>query len=300
MGPTASGKTNLAISLVKQLPCDIISVDSAMVFKGMDIGTAKPSAEELAQAPHRLIDILDPSQPYSAGQFCADATREIRHIQAQGRIPLLVGGTMLYFRALQQGMASLPQADPVIRNKLTQQAEEQGWQALYERLIEIDPDAAKRIDSNDKQRIQRALEIYELTGKSASDAFISTQSQFSPSDFLSIALIPADRQVLHDKIALRFTKMLEQGLVEEVERLYQRGDLNPDMPSIRSVGYRQVWQYLQGDLTLEQAEERAVIATRQLAKRQLTWLRSWQSIHTLNADGLNLDKSIITLLRNKS
>lgn len=275
MGPTASGKTDLALSLVNKLPCDIVSVDSAMIYKEMDIGTAKPSQAQLAVAPHRLIDLLDPAETYSVGRFCLDAAGEIQDIWSRGRIPLLVGGTMMYFHALQNGLSPLPKANADVRQLLMIEADRLGWPALHQRLMHIDPTVGQRIDVNDKQRIQRALEIYELTGRPVSEAFKTTQTLFSPEQFFSIALMPGERQMLHEKIALRFAEMLEKGIVDEVQRLRDRGDLSPEMPSLRAVGYRQVWAYLAGDLTADQMQENAVAATRQLAKRQLTWLKNW-------------------------
>ncbi|SRR5579883_3003737 len=278
MGPTASGKTPLAVELVQRFPCEIISVDSAMVYRGMDIGTAKPGAEILAQAPHRLIDILDPNLPYSAGQFRLDALREIQEIIAKGKIPLLVGGTMLYFRVLMQGLAPLPPANAVLRAQLQMRADVEGWQALHANLAKVDPIAAKRIHPQDSQRIQRALEVYELTGKTITAWQVEETSPLSHYRLYSLALIPSDRARLHQRIALRFRQMLAQGFVAEVEDLYHRGDLSADLPSIRSVGYRQAWAYLSGEINETEMQEQAIAATRQLAKRQLTWLRSWPEV----------------------
>jgi len=275
MGPTASGKTDLAIYLREHLPVELISVDSALVYKDMDIGTAKPDAETLAKAPHRLINFLDPAESYSAMRFRNDALREMADIVAQGRIPLLVGGTMLYFRALLHGLSELPSADPKVREQLEQQARELGWEAMHQKLAEIDPEAATRIHPNDPQRIQRALEVYELTGKSLSQLQKENRHKNElPYEIIKIAVSPADRGVLHERIALRFKQMLEQGFVTEVERLFQRKDLHEQLPAIRAVGYRQVWQYLQGQMDYNEMVEKAIVATRQLAKRQLTWLRS--------------------------
>jgi tRNA dimethylallyltransferase len=279
MGPTASGKTDLAIFLHEHLPVELISVDSALVYKGMDIGTAKPDAETLAQVPHRLINFLDPAEAYSAMRFREDALREMADIVAHGRIPLLVGGTMLYFRALLHGLSELPSADPEIRQRIEQQAADQGWEAMHQRLAEVDPEAAARIHPNDPQRISRALEVYEITGTCLSQ--LQKQNRHKnvlPYEFIKIAVSPADRSVLHDRIALRFQQMLEQGFVTEVERLFARGDLNEQLPAIRAVGYRQVWQYLQGQMDYNEMVEKAIVATRQLAKRQLTWLRSEQGL----------------------
>ncbi|MCW8829843.1 MAG: tRNA (adenosine(37)-N6)-dimethylallyltransferase MiaA [Gammaproteobacteria bacterium] len=278
MGPTASGKTDLAVELVRRLPVEIISVDSAMVFRGMDIGTAKPEAEILAEAPHRLIDILDPAEAYSAARFREDALQQMAQITASGRIPLLVGGTMLYYRALQQGLASLPEADPLVRARLGAEAQERGWQALHERLAEVDPISAQRIHPNDPQRLQRALEVYELSGRPLSELWQLQQAGGVPYRLVKMVVAPDDRAELHRRIALRFERMLQQGLVEEVEALYQRGDLGPQLPSIRCVGYRQVWQYLAGELSREAMSEKGIVATRQLAKRQFTWLRSEQDL----------------------
>jgi len=273
MGPTASGKTDLAVELVQRLPCEIISVDSAMVYRGMDIGTAKPGSEILAAAPHRLIDMVDPAVAYSAGRFREDALREMEEIGGHGRIPLLVGGTMLYFRALQQGMAELPSADAAIRARLEAELAEAGSTALHRRLLEVDPVAAGRIHPNDPQRILRALEVYEITGIPLTELFRRARSEPPPYRFIKLVVAPGDRAVLHERIALRFRLMLEQGFVGEVERLRARGDLHPDLPSMRAVGYRQVWEYLDGRRGFEEMVEAGIAATRQLAKRQFTWLR---------------------------
>jgi len=277
MGPTASGKTDLAVELVRRFPCDIISVDSAMVYRGMDIGTAKPGPDILARAPHRLIDIIDPAVAYSAAQFRVDARREIAAIHAAGRIPLLVGGTMLYFHALQHGLSALPSADAGVRAAIDAEARERGWDALHQRLAEVDPAAATRIHPNDPQRIQRALEVYQLTGRPLTAFFTSQTANPAvsawPGTPIKLVMAPSDRTVMRRRIETRFNEMLERGLIREVEALYQRGDLNRELPSIRSVGYRQVWDYLSGELPYSAMIERAAIATRQLAKRQLTWLR---------------------------
>ncbi|MCK5524920.1 MAG: tRNA (adenosine(37)-N6)-dimethylallyltransferase MiaA [Thiomargarita sp.] len=279
MGPTASGKTDLAVSLVKHLPCDIISVDSAMVYKGMNIGTAKPSTEILAQAPHRLIDIRDPSETYSVGQFCNDAHAEIQKIQSADRIPLLVGGTMLYFHSLQQGLSELPPANSQIRHRLNSEAAQIGWLAMHQRLAKIDPQAAQRIHPNDRQRIQRALEVYEVSGYTMTAWYAKSPTQEWSLPTIKLIVAPTQRPILHARIAERFHAMLEQGLIEEVRALFERGDLNPELPSMRCVGYRQVWQYLAGELDYDNLSERAIIATRQLAKRQMTWLRTQTDAH---------------------
>jgi tRNA dimethylallyltransferase len=274
MGPTASGKTQLAVDLVQHFPFEIISVDSAMVYRGMDIGTAKPAADILKIAPHRLIDIRDPAEPYSVAQFQADVVHEIDDIVSHGKIPLLVGGTMLYFSALQKGLSELPSANPAVREKLTREAQEFGWGVLHERLAAVDVEAAKRIHPHDAQRIQRALEVYELTGKSLTawqQADIPMLANYQMYN-LGVSL---DRAILHERIAQRFSQMLTEGFLDEVKSLVARGDLNLEMPSMRSVGYRQVWEYLLGNYSYDEMCEKGIIATRQLAKRQLTWLRHW-------------------------
>lgn len=281
MGPTASGKTELAVRLVRELPVEIVSVDSVMVYRGMDIGTAKPEPGVLAEAPHRLIDFLDPAESCSAARFAQLARREMAEITAAGRIPLLVGGTMLYFRALIHGLSRLPAADAALRARLAQEARERGWTAMHARLAGVDPQAAERIHPNDPQRIQRALEVYELTGLPLSD--LQRQNEPLPWQFVKLALIPSDRAVLHDRIARRFAQMLEQGFVEEVEALFRRGDLHEQLPAIRAVGYRQLWHYLQGRINYTQMQEQGVAATRQLAKRQLTWLRSEAGVQGFDA-----------------
>ncbi|MEJ2686099.1 MAG: tRNA (adenosine(37)-N6)-dimethylallyltransferase MiaA [Gammaproteobacteria bacterium] len=275
MGPTASGKTDLALELVRRFPCDVISVDSAMVYRGMDIGTAKPGPEVLRAAPHRLIDVCDPSEPYSAARFRRDALREVELIRDVGRLPLLVGGTMLYFRALERGLSPLPSADAGVRRELEREARELGWQTLHARLAQVDPQAARRIHPNDPQRIQRALEVYRLTGMPMSAWFARLPAADRlPYRLVKLVLAPSDRDVLGARIADRFQVMLEQGFLDEVKTLWERPDLGPDQPSMRSVGYRQAWAYLDGRLTRDEMVERAIIATRQYAKRQLTWLRS--------------------------
>jgi tRNA dimethylallyltransferase len=273
MGPTAGGKTQLAVGLRQYLPLDIVSVDSAMVYREMDIGTAKPPAEILAVAPHRLIDICDPAESYSAARFCHDARNEINSIHSSGRIPLLVGGTGLYFRSLERGLSELPAADQNIRQRLEQQAQKLGWEKMHARLAEVDPDAALRIHPNDPQRIQRALEVFELTGTTLTEHFSGKQTSGLPCRIIKIICSPADRDYLHMRIGQRFHEMLDRGLVAEVEKLYQREDLHPGLPAMRMVGYRQVWKYLAGQLAYQHMIEQAIAATRQLAKRQLTWLR---------------------------
>jgi tRNA dimethylallyltransferase len=284
MGPTASGKTDLAIALHRRLPVELISVDSAMVYRGMDIGTAKPSAAELAQAPHRLIDICDPAERYSAARFREDALREMAAITAAGRIPLLVGGTMLYFRALQHGLSRLPQAEPSIRARLQAELERAGLAALHRRLAEVDPAAARRIHRNDPQRTLRALEVWEASGRPLSELQAGA-GEAMPYRAIKLVRTPVSRSVLHGRIDRRFLGMLEDGLVEEVQALVARGDLDPGMPSMRSVGYRQVWAWLRGEYDREEMIRRGQAATRQLAKRQMTWLRSESGCHWLDERG---------------
>ena len=276
MGPTASGKTDLAVELVRRMPCDIISVDSAMVYRGMDIGTAKPDAATLAEAPHRLIDICDPSEVFSAARFRERALAEIDDILARGRIPLLVGGTMLYFRALEQGLSPLPSADAGVRAVLKAEATAQGWPAMHARLATVDPQAATRIEPTDPQRILRALEVFELTGEPLSDWFKKPQDNVLPFHPVKLVLAPMDRALLHERIARRFRQMLDAGLLDEVRCLRERGDLHADLPAMRAVGYRQAWAHLAGELDGDELLERGIIATRQLAKRQFTWLRKEQ------------------------
>jgi tRNA dimethylallyltransferase len=273
MGPTASGKTALSVQLAHALGGEIISVDSALVFKGMDIGTAKPTLEERGGIPHHLIDILDPSESFSTGQFRTQALALMDAITQRGKVPILTGGTMLYFNTLLNGLAVLPAANPAIRAKLDQDLEHLGKEALHQRLAGIDPLAAARIHPNDPQRIQRALEVYEISGLPLSSFFNAAQGEDLPYQKIKLIIAPPDRKILHEIIAQRFRTMLEQGFIKEVENLYSRGDLTEKMPSIRAVGYRQVWAYLQGDDDLESMTEKAIIATRQLAKRQFTWLR---------------------------
>lgn len=275
MGPTASGKTAAALEIARHIPCEILSVDSALVYRDMDIGTAKPSREEQAAVPHHLIDIIDPADTYSAAQFREDALSLIQSIIQRGKLPLLVGGTMLYFHALTKGLDNLPEANPAIRARLDEEAAQAGWPALHARLAELDPETAQRLKPNDAQRIQRALEIIELTGKPLSALHSGKKQANLPFELIPFALEPSDRSKLHERIALRFDQMLENDvLIEEVRRLRQRGDLHLGMPSMRCVGYRQTWQYLDGDYDRKTLRDKGIAATRQLAKRQLTWLRS--------------------------
>ena len=276
MGPTASGKTDLAIQLRQQLPVEVISVDSALIYRGMDIGTAKPSKAELALAPHRLIDICDPAESYSAANFRTDALREMQEISAQGKIPLLVGGTMLYYKALLEGLSPLPSADEKVRSEIEAKATLIGWAGLHQELCKIDPISAQRINPNDSQRINRALEVFYLTGKTLTE-LTAQKGEALPYDILQFAIAPEQRKVLHLRIEQRFHKMIELGFQQEVEKLYRRPDLNENLPSIRCVGYRQMWEYLRGDYDHDELVFRGICATRQLAKRQITWLRGWTS-----------------------
>lgn len=273
MGPTASGKTALSVQLAQALNGEIISVDSALVFKGMDIGTAKPTMAERGGIPHHLIDILDPAESFSTGQFRKQALVLMDDISRRGKIPILVGGTMLYFNVLNSGLALLPEADPGIRAKLDQDLAQLGKDALHRRLAEVDPESAARIHLNDPQRVQRALEVYEISGKPLTSFFTEARMQDIPYQKIKLIVAPQDRKILHDIIARRFKQMLEQGFMDEVDVLYKRGDLSEKMPSVRAVGYRQAWCYLQGEYGLETMTEKAIVATRQLAKRQFTWLR---------------------------
>jgi tRNA dimethylallyltransferase len=295
MGPTATGKTEHAIALCEQFPFEIISVDSALVYRGMDIGTAKPTAELLAQAPHRLIDIRDPWESYSAGEFCRDAVAAMLEITAAGRIPLLVGGTMLYFQALQQGLAKLPRADAELRAQLNAQAKTRGWPALHAELAELDPASAAKLKPTDAQRIQRALEVCIATGQPLSLLQRDTQPPIV-ADYLNIALLPSDRGVLHERIALRLQAMLDGGFVEELQHLAGLPQMSADVPAMRAVGYRQFWPYLNAEVGLEVALEQAVVATRRLAKRQLTWLRSWPDLHTVDSLKADVGHSIAALV----
>ncbi len=296
MGPTASGKTGLAVRLVEAFPCEIISVDSALVYRGMDIGTAKPDATVLSKAPHRLIDILDPVESYSVAGFCEDARHEMSDISAQGKVPLLVGGTMMYFRSLYDGLSELPSADENIRSRIGQQATEHGWAALHARLAAIDPASAARIHPNDPQRIQRALEVYEITSQTLTEHFSKQQQPQFPYQVVHLAIAPTERSILHDRIKLRFEKMLEQGFLGEVENLYARGDLHPDLPSMRTVGYRQALKYLMGDTTYETMAEKTIIATRQLAKRQMTWLRSENRVKWYDSEDHDMPDKVLKSL----
>ena len=299
MGPTAAGKTALALALHDALPVEIISVDSSQVYRGMDIGTAKPTADERKRAPHRLIDIRDPEEAYSAAEFCADAQREMQAITRAGKIPLLVGGTMFYFHALEFGLADLPSADPDIRARLGEEAGRIGWVALHRRLQSIDPDSAARIHPHDTQRIQRALEIHEITGHPPSQLAAAQPGAALPYRLIKIALWPQERVQLHGRIESRFHAMLELGFVAEVEQLYRRGGLTMTMPSIRTVGYRQIWEYLTKEVNYSQMIERAVAATRQLAKRQITWLRTYPDLHAFDSANSLIEKQCTEYLQQR-
>jgi tRNA dimethylallyltransferase len=281
MGPTASGKTDLAIALAQQLDCELISVDSALVYRGLDVGAAKPDY------PHHLIDIRDPGEAYSAAEFAADARELCAQIRARGKRPLLVGGTMLYFRALLEPLADMPGAEPAIRQAIAEQAAREGWPALHRELAAVDPEAADRIHPNHSQRLSRALEVYRATGVPLSEWHRRGREQAVGDDesYVQLAICPIPRSLLHERIALRFDQMLELGFLDEVQRLYGRSDLHPELPALRAVGYRQLWRHVSGQCTLEEARDQALAATRQLAKRQLTWLRKWPQLHWIYTDG---------------
>ncbi|ODS22839.1 tRNA (adenosine(37)-N6)-dimethylallyltransferase MiaA [Candidatus Endobugula sertula] len=289
MGSTASGKTDLAINLSREIPVDIISVDSALIYRDMNIGTAKPTAEELVLAPHALIDICDPSESYSVADFCYDATREIEKSIAAGRTPLLVGGTMMYFHALLEGLADMPATDSATREQIEREAQERGWPALHQELAKVDPEYATQIHPNHSQRIGRALAVYRISGKTMTAFRIEQQKQslsglsglMNQYEVVQLALMPMDRVWLHQRIEQRYHQMLDQGFEDEVKRLYQRGNLHLDMPSMRSVGYRQMWQYVDGQYDYQTMVEKGLVATRQLAKRQITWLRRWNQLKVL-------------------
>ena len=297
-GPTASGKSAVALALARVLPLEIISVDSALVYRGMDIGTAKPSAAERAEVPHHLIDILDPSEAYSAARFVAEATRLVAQIRARGRLPLLVGGTMLYFKALRDGLHAMPGADPALRTSIDQRAAAQGWPALHAELARVDPVTAARLAPNDAQRIQRALEVWQLSGRALSDWHRDETASARPAaaDWPLVSLEPASRAWLHARIAQRFGSMLQDGLLAEVQALRARADLHPGLPAMRCVGYRQAWAALEQGQA-EGWQDAAIAATRQLAKRQLTWLRSISSRHVIACDAADAPARALQLLR---
>lgn len=285
MGPTASGKTDLAISLLDHMPIELVNVDSAQIYWQMDIGTAKPDAETLRKAPHRLLSFCDPAETYSAADFAIDAKKEIADIHNMGRIPLLVGGSMLYFKVLLEGLSDLPAADKAIRQSIQEQADKEGWASLHQQLQLVDPKTAARLHPNHSQRIQRALEVYQITGTPLSE--LQSQSGGGIQELYDVrqyALTMQDRALLHQRIEMRFMAMMDAGFADEVEALYRRGDLHADMPSIRAAGYRQLWDYFEGRCGLDEAVEKAIIATRQLAKRQQTWLRNWPNSREIQVD----------------
>ncbi|PIE43555.1 MAG: tRNA (adenosine(37)-N6)-dimethylallyltransferase MiaA [Gammaproteobacteria bacterium] len=303
MGPTAAGKTDLAIELVQTMNCEIISVDSALIYRGMDIGTAKPTAQELAKAPHRLIDIRDPSEVYSVSEFRQDALRHMAEIVAQGKMPLLVGGTMMYFKALRQGIAAMPKTDPELRQQIQSQAENAGWDGLYQELLDVDPVAARKIHPNNRQRLVRAIEVCRLSGQPISGFWFGSKEDETgqvqttdytnwqevsfgglPYNVVNLATAPGERQELHKRIEQRFMKMLEAGFIDEVRALHRRDDLHTGLPSVRCVGYRQAWDYLEAKLSWSEMVAKGLAATRQLAKRQLTWLRSWPKLHWIETE----------------
>ncbi|WP_057830114.1 tRNA (adenosine(37)-N6)-dimethylallyltransferase MiaA [Colwellia sp. TT2012] len=298
MGPTASGKTALAMALQEALPCDIISVDSALIYRDMDIGTAKPSKAELAQYPHRLINLRDASESYSAADFCRDAFAEIAEIRSNNRIPLLVGGTMMYFKSLIEGISPLPTANAEIRQAIASEALTKGWQAMHDQLAEIDPVSALRIHPNDPQRLTRALEVYRITGNTLTQLTQKKGAKLS-GNVLQLAITPQERSTLHERIARRYQQMIAMGFEQEVIRLKSRGDLHQDLPAIRCVGYRQMWQYLEGEIDHDEMIFRGICATRQLAKRQLTWLRNWPDLHWLTTDDSSNLTQVLSLLETK-
>ena len=285
MGPTASGKTDLAISLLEHLPVELINVDSAQIYQQMDIGTAKPDAETLSKAPHRLLGFCDPADAYSAADFADDAKKEIADIHSMGRIPLLVGGSMLYFKVLLEGLSDLPSADADIRKGIQEQADREGWASVHQQLQLVDPITAEKLHPNHSQRIQRALEVYKITGTPLSELQSQSQGGIEQDyDVRQYALVMQNRALLHQRIEQRFMAMMEAGFASEVEQLFQRGDLHADLPSIRAAGYRQLWDYFEGHYGLDEAVEKAIIATRQLAKRQQTWLRNWPNCQKIQVD----------------
>tara|TARA_R110001592_G_C13183357_1_gene751214 strand:+ start:2072 stop:3172 length:1101 start_codon:yes stop_codon:yes gene_type:complete len=330
MGPTAAGKTDLALALTENLPCDIISVDSALIYKGMDIGTAKPDQAFLKKAPHRLIDIIEPFESYSVAQFYADAYREMLAITAKGRIPLLVGGTMMYYRIIQQGIANLPSADEHVRKDIARDAEQYGWAYIHAQLEKIDPDSASRIKPTDPQRLQRALEVYRVSGKTMTQLWQEQQSVAGkttdnvyteyqalnqntqvdgikeiagglphlPYSFVNFSIAPPDRKDLHQRIEKRFDIMLNNGFIDEVRKFYLQENIRPDMTAMRCVGYRQAWEFLDGKLSYEEMRERGIIATRQLAKRQLTWLRSWPNLYQLETNDTKVLAKALKIVEN--
>jgi tRNA dimethylallyltransferase len=298
IGPTASGKSALAMALADRFPVEIASVDSAQVYRGMDIGTAKPSISERATVPHHLIDILDPTEAYSAARFRSDAVGLIREISARGHIPLLVGGTMLYFKALREGLSELPESNAAVRAQIDAEAAERGWPAMHAELAHVDPRTAARLKPTDSQRIQRALEIYRVTGKPIS-RLVGRRKSALPFRSIELALVPSDRGELHRRIERRFDAMLERGLVEELRALRQRYALRPTLPSMRCVGYRQAWQFLDGEINEKELREHGIYATRQLAKRQLTWLRGMEDTHTFDCLSADLGSRVLAYLQDR-
>ena len=296
MGPTGSGKSDLSVRLAEQLPVEIISVDSALVYRGMDIGTAKPTLSTRTRYPHHLIDIREPPQGYSVGEFTLDVQRVMEEVWSRGRLPLLVGGTMMYFHALTEGIADLPEADLQIRAAIDAKAAQVGWAAVHQELAEVDPQAASRIHFNDPQRIQRALEVHRVTGETITKLQQARVSVFADVNVIEFALAPLERSELHTKIELRFRAMLDAGFVEEVKRLYERVDLSPEHPSMRAVGYRQMWRYLAGQCALKEATDESIAATRQLAKRQLTWLRRRANARWLDSTRPDIAREIVDAL----
>ena len=297
MGPTAAGKTQFAMDLADRIPSILINVDSAQVYRGMDIGTGKPNAAAKRRYPHRLMDIKDPSEMYSASEFCADATEEMFEAVSNGKTPVLVGGTMLYFKVLRDGLASMPNANPRIRNEIEALAAESGWKAVHAALERVDPESAVRIHPNDPQRLQRALEVFLLTGRSLTAVHRENKSPLTlPCRLQFVAIQPTERAVLHERIKDRFHRMLSEGLIEEVSVLYERGDLSLSMSSIKSVGYRQIWQFLSGRLSRDEMIEKSIAATRQLAKRQLTWLRSWPNLTQLGEPDRNSVDEVLKII----
>jgi tRNA dimethylallyltransferase len=296
MGPTASGKTALACEFFDRLNCELISVDSALVYKDMDIGTAKPSKEELARYPHHLIDVRDAADPYSAADFRHDALALMAEITARGKVPVLVGGTMLYFKFLLEGSAKLPTANESIRADIEKLVEEHGKQHIHDLLKTVDPESAERLNPNDPQRVQRAYEVFLISGKTLTQHWVEQEEQPLNYNVIQFAIAPQERKTLHERIELRFNQMIEQGFIDEVKAMRARGDLKEDLPSVRAVGYRQAWDFLEGRLDFEEMVFRGVVATRQLAKRQMTWLRGWNNLHWLDSLDANLAENALSIL----
>jgi len=296
MGPTASGKSHLAEELINFIPIEIINVDSALIYRHMNIGTAKPDQQTRQKIKHHLIDICDPSESYSAAKFVADAVTAIMQVHSQHKIPVLVGGTMMYYKALLHGLSDLPSSTPTVRQQITEEINQIGLAAAHDKLKQIDPLAAQRIHPNDPQRLQRALEVFYLTGKTLTELQGKRHGSLDDYTVVSVAIAPTSREKLHQRIEQRFHQMVEQGFIDEVKALYQREDLNENLPAIRAVGYRQAWQYLSGEISYEEMIDKAIIATRQLAKRQMTWLRSWENLIWLDSDTPDLAKQLLAEL----